>query len=234
MQSGKYDLAINRYEESVAIYDDLNDTQGIATQLRCRGEVKRLQGHCEQAKVLFQEALKTFKSIGDKFCSSRTITGLGRIALYQDDYSQAITLFQETLGFSRETKNRNDIAQALYLLGLGKLAHGEVNTASQHFTECLNIGQEIGNTEYILAALDGMARVALSQNKLLSAAMLFAAKEALRSELRITLSPIDQAELDQYLSTLQTRLNKSDYQTAINEGRILTLEQSIKLAIQQG
>jgi predicted ATPase/tRNA A-37 threonylcarbamoyl transferase component Bud32 len=227
---GQYDKAREMYSESHKIYEDLKDLHGVATQLRGLGRVERFQGNTERARALYEEALESFRTMGDKGCGSIALAGLGRVVLDQDDIEGATSLAQECLSMSREVGFKAVEAQALRLLGLCEFAQGNNKSAKKHFIESIQLEEELDHREGIAENLEGIASLATAQSEYDRAAQLFSAAEVLRATLGIPLPPADASSLDKWKAILRDGLDEAAYQSAKEEGKVLTIEQAIELA----
>jgi hypothetical protein len=66
------------------------------------------------------------------------------------------------------------------------------------------------------------------------AARLFGAAERLREQLGIGLYPYEHDEYEKYVKLSRSQLDEASWNTAWNEGRAMTMEQSIEYALQPG
>ncbi|MGB6867578.1 MAG: tetratricopeptide repeat protein, partial [Candidatus Aminicenantaceae bacterium] len=228
---GFYDKATEMYGESLKIYKDLKDLHGVATQLRGLGRVERFQGNTKQARNLYEEALASFRSMGDKGCGSIALAGLGKVALDQDDIKGATSLAQECLGMSRGVGFKAVEAQALSLLGQCGFAQGNHESARKYFVESIQLEEELDHREGIAENLEGIASLAAAQSEYDEAARLFSAVEALRTTLGIPLPPADASNLEKWKTSVRDGLGESAYKSAQEEGKTLTTEQAIGMAI---
>lgn len=229
---GNYDKAVKMYKESLKIYEDLKDLHGVATQLRGLGRVERFQGNTEQSRTFYEEALATFRTMGDKGCGSIALAGLGRVALDQDDIEGATSLAQECLSMSRDVGFKAIEAQALRLYGQCDFAQGNHESATKHFIESMRLEQELDHREGIAENLEGLASLATAQSQYGRAARLFSAAENLRTTLGIPLPPADASNLEKWKTIVRNELSDAAYTSAKDEGKYLTVDQAIELAIE--
>jgi predicted ATPase len=228
---GQYDKAKQMYRESLKIYEDLKDLHGVATQLRGLGRVQRYQGNTKEARDLYEDALASFRTMGDKGCGSIALAGLGRVALDQDDIAGAISLAKECLSMSREVGFKAVEAQALRLFGLCDLAQDNHESAKRYFIESIKLEEELDHREGIAENLEGIACLAAAASEYHKAAKLFSAAENLRTTLGIPLPPADAAFLETCQTTVREGLGKVAYKSAQEEGKALTADQTIEMAV---
>jgi hypothetical protein len=195
--------------------------------------VERFQGNTEQSRIFYEEALMTFRTMGDKGCGSIALAGLGRVALDQDDLKAATLLAQECLGLSREVGFKTVEAQALRLLGQCDLAQGNHDSARNYFIESIGLEAELDHREGIAENLEGIASLAAAQSDYNQAARLFSAAETLRAKLGIPLPPADASNLEKWKTISQEELGDKAYIDAKEKGKALALDQAIELATNQ-
>jgi len=229
---GHHDKAKKMYRESLKIYEDLKDLHGVATQLRGLGRVERFQGNTKQARDLYEDALASFQTMGDKGCGSIALAGLGRVALDQDDIEGATSLAQECLNMSREVGFKAVEAQALRLFGQCDLAQDKHVSAKKYFIESIRLEKELDHREGIAENLEGIACLAAAQSEYNQASRLFSAADTLRTTLGIPLPPADASNLDKWKTIVCDELGDEAYKSAQEEGRALTAEQAIELAVE--
>src|SRR5207253_8455743 len=90
---GEFDLARDRYEQSLALYRKLGDERGIAITLNNMGDVASAVGNHEAARQQYQEALTLFQSLGDRRCIAYSLEGLAGVALTGGNAERAAWLF---------------------------------------------------------------------------------------------------------------------------------------------
>ena len=102
--SGKAELAIKMYEESLEIYKEYNSWEGIAS-LQCSiGYILMVEERFAYAKYMLEKALVTFQKIEEKFYISNILGSFAEIAVAEEQWEKATKLFgaEEAL---RETDN---------------------------------------------------------------------------------------------------------------------------------
>jgi hypothetical protein len=134
----------------------------------------------------------------------------------------------------RELGDRRGTARAL--VGLGTVAHeqADYSTAGALLQESLTILRELGDRGVIVPALDGLAAVIASLGSSLRASRIWGSAEQLREEIGSPLAPKDRSLYDQRVGAARAALGDgSAFELAWQEGRALTLEQAIELALAQ-
>jgi len=127
---GDYTAARHLHEESLALYQSLNDRRGIANALENLGLVTREQGHYAAAQALHEESLAIRRALGDRRGAAISLINLGIVAYGQGDYAAAQALHQESLRIKRALGGEG-IAESLEGLAAVAGAWGEVARAAR-------------------------------------------------------------------------------------------------------
>lgn len=131
--------------ESLAIYRELGDKQGIASALIKLGNAVTEMGDYAAASVYVEEALMTWRELEDKHGTARALISLGWVALRPGDYPLARERLAEALTISRELGDTRSIG--FELSGLGEIAmrQGDYARATQLAQESLDLRRQLGN-----------------------------------------------------------------------------------------
>jgi predicted ATPase/DNA-binding SARP family transcriptional activator/uncharacterized protein HemY len=180
---GEYTSARSLYEESLSIYRELGDRNGIAHCLGSLGNATREQGDYASAYALYEESLAIYRNVQDRSGIAYCLGNLGDAAYEQGDYPTARSLYEEALALRRELGDRNGIAYGLGNLGIVAFLQGDYATARSLYEESLTIFQELGDKGGIATFLNNQANAARHQGDFVFAASLYEKSLALRREL---------------------------------------------------
>jgi predicted ATPase/class 3 adenylate cyclase len=231
---GDYPAARAFIEESLAIERELGNRRGVARSLNNLGNVVLDQGGYALAQELHLETLAIWRELGDLGDTGSSLINLGLLAYYQGDYPAAKGLNQEALAIMRELGNRRRIAGLLNNLGSVVREEGDLAAARGLYSESLMICRELGDRRGIADALDGLASVVAALCSSLHAARMWGAAERLREEIGSPLAPIERQHYDRRVAVARTTLgDDAAFDRARQEGRALTLEQAIELAMDE-
>lgn len=151
------------FEESLRLFQELKDKQGIAHSLNGLGLVAYNQGDLAAAWTLLGESLVLSRELGDKQRVSITLFILGCVADNQGDDYAAQTLREESLALRRELGDRRGIAVSLQGLGQMKYIQGNIAAAQTLVEESLILGRELQDKRSMAESLDSLALMAVSQ-----------------------------------------------------------------------
>ncbi|MDX1414936.1 MAG: BTAD domain-containing putative transcriptional regulator [Candidatus Promineifilaceae bacterium] len=137
------------------------------------GELLRVAGDLEQAKIWFHEANTLFETIQDKVGMGYYHRGLGDLALSKGDYLEAQRRFNR---FNKLVWNQQNDWYAAYAhngLGRAALGLGDTVEAQKHFEEALYTGYEIISVpDLCMLPLCGFAQLWALTGKLKDAVIL--------------------------------------------------------------
>jgi len=232
VNQGDHPAARALQEQSLAIYRELGDRFGTANTLNNLGVVALNQGDYAAARALHEESLAISRELGNRHSIALSLSNVGHVALDQGDYPAARALLEESLAIRRELGDRFGIGASLSNLGYVALNQGDCPAARALLEESLAIRRELGDQLGIPASLEGLAAVVALLRDSLRAARIWGATERSRAELGTPLPPNERSGYDRYVAA--ARIASGDdaaFDRAWQEGRCLTLDQTIDLAL---
>jgi predicted ATPase/class 3 adenylate cyclase/Tfp pilus assembly protein PilF len=231
-EQGDHSAARALHEESLAIRRELGDRRGIATSLGNLGIVACDQGDFASARALHEECLAIRRELGDRGRIANSLHNLGLVAYYQGDYPAARSLYEECLAIWREMGYRFGIAVSLSNLGNLVFGQGDYPAAGVLHQEGLVIRRELGDRRGIAYSLEGLATVMAAHGSSLRAARIWGAAERLREEIGSPLPPNERPHYGPRVAAARAALgDDAAFDRAWQQGRALTLEQAIELAL---
>jgi predicted ATPase/class 3 adenylate cyclase/Tfp pilus assembly protein PilF len=230
---GDFPAARLLHEESLTIVRELGDRKGIGNSLNNLGNVAYDQGDFSSARGLYEESLAIARELGDREGIARVLGNLGNVAKHQGDFPSARALHEESLAIKRELGYRQRIASSLNSLADLAIDERDFASAQALYREALVIGRELGERLRIAFSLEGLAAVVAALGSSLRAARIWGAAERLRAEAGSPLPPKDRPAYDRRVATARTREDNAAFDRAWQEGRALTLEQAMELALKE-
>ncbi len=228
--AGDYETSVRLLEECAALYREVGDAWGLSGPLGYLGEIRAIQGDPAAGRALLEEGLALARRVSGSYKVGFLLDSLGEIFLMEGDIAGARPLIEESLALCRQMNNKRRIAYELCNLGhvvrrersadFGPVAHAL-------YRDSLALYRELDGEGAGIKLLAGFARLAAAQEKPLRAARLFGALEA-----RYSPGPLERADHDQALTAARAALgDDTAFDTAWQEGRALTMEQAIELAL---
>lgn len=223
------------FEESLAMRRKLGDRAGVAQSISNLGNVASFERDYSAARVHYEEGLAIWREIGDLRGIAYSLLNLGVLVSMQCEFASARDLLEESLSIMRKLGARHGIGHNLGSLAGVAFKSGDYRAARRLHRDVLAICRDVGHVPYILDSVERIAFEAACLGEPVLAAKLFGAAEGRRDEFGATLDPQLQDEHDRYLLSARGSLgNDQLFDRALQEGRALTMEQAIALALGQG
>ncbi len=253
LYQGDLDSSIALLEEGLGLFKELGDESGVAASLAKLGHAVLHQDDREHLAALCEEAEAMRRSFADRRAIGELLVFLGMVALYEEDLDRAATLLEESLDLFGEmmdgTRGVSDAeefselstaielvaGQAQEYLWLAALEGGDHDRAISLLEEELRALRKLGNKPKTSYCLLGLAAVAALQGRPARAVQLWVAAETLREEIGLALVLWDHTPTDYgaLLAATHSQLGETAWETARAEGRAMTLEQAVALALNE-
>jgi tetratricopeptide (TPR) repeat protein len=153
-RSGDIERARAIGHNSLNLFQEIGDQNGMAWSLWEIGETYRLEGDYEHARQWYGESLLLYQE--------RHITWLdhrakGDIALALGEYGEARQQYKEYLVGARDWYRFRNVSYALSGLGRVLTELGDYEEARQRLLEALKMAKDVGDRGLMLMALTGIA-----------------------------------------------------------------------------
>jgi predicted ATPase/class 3 adenylate cyclase len=151
--------------ESLAIYREVGDRQGIASALIKLGNAATEMGSYAAASGFLEEALKTWRELVDKHGIARALISSGWVALRSGKYGLAKRRLLEALALSRDLGDTRNIAFELSGLGEVALRQKDYLLATQLVEQSLALRKQLGNKWGVGVSLGILGWIAMREEK---------------------------------------------------------------------
>ena len=230
-RQGEPELAKAYLEEALALYRDLDDERGVARMLSNLGGVAALEGDLERATALFEETLPLFRNAGDDRALMITLSNLASMADMGGDHERGVALGEEGLAVARRLGDQDQTSIALHNLGRAALRRGRHAEAGTRLAESLEIGAELGYKELIAYCLESAGELAAAREDWDRAGRLLGAGMGLFEELGAAIGAEEREGYEATIGRLEQQLGTAAVAERVGEGRALSLEQAVLLAL---
>jgi predicted ATPase/Tfp pilus assembly protein PilF len=150
-------------QESLAIYREIGDQQGVASTLIKLGNAATERGSYAAAARFLEEALAIWRELEDKHGTARALISLGWVALRSGDHKLADTRLKEALTLSRELGDARSMGFELSGLGEVALRQGDYARATQLMEQSLEVRRQLGNKWGVGVSLGMLGWVAMRE-----------------------------------------------------------------------
>jgi DNA-binding CsgD family transcriptional regulator len=153
--------ALRCHQEALAIFQQLNDTHGIAETLDLLGMASYLGGDLVQGTRYYEQAVMLFRQLDDRVGLTSSLASLtirGAVAISNMLVADAATItellpdVEMAIKIARDIGQRHGEAYALYQLGLCLSAQGEYRRALDTLQRSLLIAEELEHRQWMITA----------------------------------------------------------------------------------
>jgi predicted ATPase/DNA-binding SARP family transcriptional activator len=217
--------------ESLRLSRDTGDRLGIAASVRALGMVALAGGDYQGAQALFQEGRARSSACGDRSGVARGVQSLGYLAVLRGDYDAARKLCDEAIILCRALGNDLSLTAALENRATVALGQRRPDEAASLLDESISLSRDLADATGMTSCLAGFAALNAARGAAESAARLLGAGEALRAELRYPLEPVELRLHEQTVAALRRELGEERLAPLQAEGRRMTLDAAVELAL---
>lgn len=219
-----------RLRESIAIFNALQDAQGIA---EARGGLSRVAMSRNDAAGMREHsraALEAARQSGYETGIAIALHHLAHAALIDGDLAEAERLYAANVETYREMGRRDLVASELHNLGHVACLRGAPGRAKALFIECLRLADEIGGSAIRPYAFIGLGRVAAAAGHPETAARLLGAGMAILQREGKNVVPLLRPEVERAIGETQAALSAEGYASAAAAGHGLSSADALALA----
>jgi predicted ATPase len=205
-----------------------------AGAMHMAGMAPHARADLDEAAELYEESARLAREHGDMGIVTIALNNLGAIAFDREDYERALGLFDEALAINREGHDRHLVALALLSIGTTTWMLGDLERARELLRDGLGAARDIGQVDLFIAGFAALG-VAYSHQDPARAARLLGRADSLREETAFRNDDeFERRVRDEAEVELRARLGEDGYATAYADGRALTLEDALTLALRPG
>jgi tetratricopeptide (TPR) repeat protein len=142
-----YGAAIGAGKESLALYQELGDTVGMARALQVVGACTLMAGSAK-GRPLLRESVAMARQADDRWCLTGSLGIFGLIEAIRGDLTAARPALEECLALAREAHDTYNLA--LGLLGLSRVAleGGDQTSAEALLSESVAVGRRLDHLHW--------------------------------------------------------------------------------------
>jgi len=156
---GDYAKAIDYYNKSLKISEELRDKNGIAICLGNIGVVFNEQGNVKEALRYNKKTLKVFEELEDQRGIASTLNNIGIIYKKQFNYVESIFYLKKSLKIKEEIGDKKGIANSLINIGNIYKNQNKSEKAFTYYKKSLNIYEVIEDKSGIGNALENIGNI---------------------------------------------------------------------------
>jgi predicted ATPase/DNA-binding SARP family transcriptional activator len=237
--SGAADMALTsgdvatgrlRAEQALELHRELRDDWGIAFSLLMFAYAIGQEGDWPRAQQLFAKSVQRFRELGDEYYALRAARAHAWAYYEGGDLDRARELFEGILRQTRGTQHEFVEGIAFAMLGDIAVDEGRVADAVSLLQESHRIFHELNDLLLIAAGVLRFASVLALAGRAATAAQVLSSSTALMEELGAD-PPSFAGRRRKTLAVIHTQLDDAAFATAWEQGRALTADEAVALAL---
>ena len=233
LSKGDWELARVKTLQALSILRQVNDRSKLAFVLGRLGTIDVNSGRFESAEVYLTESLRLYRQLDEDAGVAFILNAFGELMRIQKRYMEAKAYYEESISLRNEQKGEQG-STALYNLANVERYLGNDASAYTLYVQALEFSVRVNYTFLACAALMGLAGVLAVRGDPQLAARLLGATEAILEANGHSIQPTDQGDYDRSINDTRAQLDQGTFETAWAEGRALSLEQAVELALKVG
>jgi tetratricopeptide (TPR) repeat protein len=220
-------------QEGLQIFSqEVNDSFGLGLAYMNMARVSAKKGDESEKEKYLGKLREKVREMPRSFQVSMFLLGMGMDERIRGNYNAARKIFEEGLEVFRRLHSRNFILVMRSELGHVERQTGNLTQARLIYQETIKGWQELGNRAAVAHELECFGFLAIHNEEPQRAVKLFGAAEALREKIQAPMTDFEQVEYDQFVARLRSILAEAEFIMLWAEGRAMTMEQAIQLALE--
>jgi predicted ATPase len=229
--TGDLGLERTRAQEALALHTELGDEWGSALSRYALADAAAAERDWATAKKLMEESVREFDRLGDDFHRISARRGLAWMHEELGDRERALELTEENLRLARSLGNKRIEARSLGALAMSALDEGRLGDAVAMMADSYRIDRDLGNVIFVAVDLARFAAIRAHEGKAETAAQLLAKSEAMHEEIAWTPESWVAEEREKTRGVIRTQLDEAAFAESWEQGRTLTLDEAVALAL---
>jgi CHAT domain-containing protein/Tfp pilus assembly protein PilF len=157
---GEFDKALEIQEKSVDIFQEVDNSWGIAQAYIGMGNINNLAGENVEAIYYYKKADSLYRQLGNEYSRATPVNNMGTIYFAQADYERALEYFHEALNILDKLQIKDSFVTLIAgNIGEVKLEQRAFDEAEEWLMKSLEEARSIDYVEQISTSLVLMGRV---------------------------------------------------------------------------
>jgi predicted ATPase/class 3 adenylate cyclase len=235
MAANGEDLATGRLraEEALALHRTLGDAWGAAYSVFMLAMIATEESDWAKAKPLFEESMGAFHELGDEHYTLLATEALAWMYSNLGEPERSRALHEDVLRRARAQSDEAVVALQLDQLATFARDEGRLQDALEMLKESLRISRDLNMPGGITESLCRFADLLAAEGRVEIAARLLCRAEDLSEEIGGVPSWVGEMN-EKTLATIRTQLDEAALGTACEQGRNLTVDEAVALALGYG
>jgi predicted ATPase len=226
--AGDYELAADYSRQCIDLFQELDDSRGLARAYRYSGESSYAVGDLDAAATRFEHALQVARSSGDEEGRGHADNMLGQLLRHRGALDDARGHLRDAVTRFTRAGFPTGVGSTLHSLAEVSRDQGDLDEAAQLLHAALRIADATGDTRSVAYIFEGLASLASLHGNNIQALCRLGTAHAVRERLGAHLAPVDQRALRRVMAATFAATTPTDEQTAFAEARAIPLENAIR------
>ncbi len=223
--------------DSIAIWQQLNNAEGLATALLHRGWVAQAMFDNELAKHLYERGLALLSTHGSPWLRGQLLLYLCSVAGFINDFEQMHSFFVQSKALFEQIGDKLALADLLKDRGGMAILEGHYDEAITYLLQSIPISYELGYKQFIATGMGSLAFAVGAREEpdpisaSVQSAQLWGAADSIQSAIGTSpwLSNFPYAIA--LFSQIYSRIDRASWKMAWRTGKSLTTEQAVALCL---
>jgi len=218
-------------QEGLEIFTELNDSAGLAMAYSNLARWAAINGNFGESQKYLALLQEISRDIPLSFQSGILLLGLASNARFQGQFETAKKHFEAGLKMFERVGHKGFMTVMTTEIAHTERAMGNYSNAKNTYKETIKVFQDLGNRPAVAHQLECFAMIAVVEEEPQRAAKLFGAADAIREATGHKPTNEEQAEEAQSITRLHTMLSELEFKTLWAEGKSMTMEYAVQLAL---
>lgn len=211
--------------------EEIEDSWGLGMGYMNMARLASEKGNESEKEMYFDKLRERIRSSPGSYQVAMFHLGMGMDEGVRGNYASAKRIFEDGRKIFEGIGSTNFQLVMQSEIGHIERRTGNLNEAKAIYQKTIKNWQEIGNRPAIAHQLECFSFLAISYEEPQRAARLFGAAEALREKAQSPMADHERVEYDQFMASLCSMLTDAEFNALRAEGRSMTIEQAIQLAL---
>ena len=150
---GDYAAALEQYEKSLQMKEELGDRAGVSSSLHQIGMIHQHRGDYDPALEQYKKSLQIKEELGNRAGVSSSLHQIGIIHQHRGDYDAALEQYEKSLQIKEELGDRDSVSSSLHQIGNIHYLRGDYAAALEQYKKALQITEELGDRAGVSSSL---------------------------------------------------------------------------------
>jgi predicted ATPase/class 3 adenylate cyclase len=220
-------------KESLTLAREMGDLSGLVPRLCMLSRLTYWTGDLTSPSAWLEEARSISRQLNDQMGEAYAISTYGNLAYWQGNYPEAIAYYEEAIQLNEKIGDHYQNLWANVNMAYPVFRQGDVQKARALFAANIQSTQKANLTIALVYTIEGVASLHVNQNQPERAARLFAWTDAMRQRIGDHRPPMEQASVERDLAVIHSKLTDSDFANLSTEGKAMTIDEAIALALEE-